>query len=248
MNQNTVNEIVKHNNSIIRKNRLFTFSLTGSIIAVILFIGIILYRIFDAEYKNVSIYVIIVIALIAAVLIFICVLLSKSVKHCDEKAYILASSRFGYPEYINEINKTVPLDDFGEGYFGFIEGKKNIKLFVFHMPCYDRKQYAKMRKTCSNAANKKYKFRQSLPASEMEKTVRVNILFLDEWSEDAASEINANAVYGMNYAESRLDIFADLSAGQTYVPRYTGLHSGDAVKYEYAVYKVLSDILPASEE
>ena len=84
--------------------------------------------------------------------------------------------------------------------------------------------------------------------SEIGKIIRVNILFLDKWSDEADGEINANAMYNMNYAESRLDIFVDLAAGQIYIPRYTGLHYGDAVKYEYAVYKVLSDILPASEE
>ena len=124
-----------------------------------------------------------------------------------------------------------------------IKGDITIKLFLFHLPDYDSDRFKKLRKKKTSDVNKKYKFKSELTLSEMGKTVRVNLLLLDSWSDQAAKEMQINAMYDMSYAESKLNVFADLSDRKLYIPKYAGLHYGDIKKYCFCVDKLLNEEL-----
>ena len=123
--------------------------------------------------------------------------------------------------------------------YSFQNGKRNIRTFVFDIPEYNKRDYGKIRDLAIKTAIKHYGMKTELTRYECYKSIRLNILLLENFNEEAYKSVEINASYGMQYAEGTLTAAVDLKEMTLYIPAHFGTWYGGAAKYYFCVNQLL---------
>lgn len=122
---------------------------------------------------------------------------------------------------------------------GVTKGQRNVRLFLLEMPEYHKKEYKNLTSKAVRHAQKKHGMKTKLTMSESYKAIRINLLLLDNFTEEAYERVEVNASYDLCYAEGNLNVIVDLKTMTLYLPAFLGDWYGASAKYCYAVKKLL---------
>lgn len=150
---------------------------------------------------------------------------------------------YGGTNYIQHLKSKLSMEELPDGnYYSLIPGARDILVLLFHVDCFDEKQFKEIRKKDTKAARKNMGWKTERSIAETKNSNRVNILLIDDITDELTEEIRTNAVYGTKYAEAVIDMYVDLTNKKLYIPAYESLWYGGSAKYTYCVNQLLDII------
>ena len=130
-------------------------------------------------------------------------------------------------------------------YCSFIKRRFDVLYMLYHMPSYDHREFVKEKEKTTRLARKDARLKEVMPTAKINRTLRVNILLLDTFNEEALKAASKNASYGMRFAEGFMTVYIDLESSKLYIPVLSTLESLGG-HYTYCV-KNLLDMIPGIE-
>ena len=118
-------------------------------------------------------------------------------------------------------------------------GRRNIRLFVIDMLEYHKQSYKRIKSKAVQSAVKNHGMETQLSRQQMYKAIRLNLLLVENFTEEAYKSAEVNANYGMQYAEAVLNVVIDLTEMVLFIPAYRGTWYGGSAKYCACVKQLL---------
>ncbi len=126
-------------------------------------------------------------------------------------------------------------------YCSFIKRRFDVLYMLYHMPIYDHKEFVKNKAKTTNLARKVVGLKDVMSTAKINRTLRVNILLLDIFNDEALKAASKNASYGMRLAEGVITVYIDLESSQLYIPVLATFESLGG-HYTYCVKQLLKMI------
>lgn len=123
--------------------------------------------------------------------------------------------------------------------YGYKKGRRNIRLFITEMPEYNEQEYENIDGKMVRNAIENHGMKTELNRQEMYKAIRLNILLLEKFNDEAYKSAKKNALYGTQNPESVIDVIADIEKKKLYIPAYWGIWYGGSAKYRYCIKQML---------
>lgn len=176
--------------------------------------------------------------------LIVCLLLRRvHIIQAKEEAYVEPyeiTLPYGGDRYIKHLTNKLSMEELPDGYYySLVPGARDILVLLFHMGFFDEEQYKVIRKKDTNAARRNIGWKTERSIAETKDSIRVNILMVDDITDELTEEIRTNAVYGTKYAEAVIDMYVDLTNKMLYIPAYESLWHGGSAKYTYCVNQLL---------
>ncbi len=144
-------------------------------------------------------------------------------------------------EFYRSINECVKLERLQENVlYGSIEGKYNIRLFLFETGAYEKSGCRQVLKSAQRAAMDNFGLKNRMSLEKGKKEIWLRLWLSEHFTGDALNCAKENAAHGFGLSCGNLDVIIDTEKILLYIPAYNGFWYGGSAKYCFCVKKLLS--------